>query len=62
MVKFFKGNEIDRDKIQKIKGIAKKGYSPEIFNEYFQNLNDVEDLSYLHDTTIDMERLMIGSN
>lgn len=24
MVKFFKGNEIDRDKIQKIKGIAKK--------------------------------------
>lgn len=62
MVEFYKGNEIDRDKIQKIKGIAKKGYSSEIFNEYFQNLNDVEDLSYLHDITIDMERLMIGSN
>ena len=46
MVEFYKGNEIDRDNIQKIKGIAKKGYSSAIFNEYFQNLNDVEDLSH----------------
>ena len=62
MVEFYKGNEVDRDKIQKIKGIAKKGYSPAIFNEYFQNLNDVEDLSHLHGISIDMERLIIGSN
>lgn len=62
MVEFYKGREIDPDKIQRIKDISKRKYSPEIFDEYFRNVNDVKDLARLHDISIDTESLAISSN
>lgn len=38
MVEFYKGREIDPDKIQRIKDISKRKCSPEIFDEYFRNV------------------------
>ena len=62
MVKFYKGKAIDQDKIQKIKDIAYRRYSSEIFNEYFNGVNDVKDLSHLHGVDINMENLVISTD
>ena len=62
MVKFYKGKAIDQDKIQKIKDIAHRRYSSEIFNEYFSDVNDVKDLSHLHGVDINMENLVISTD
>lgn len=62
MVEFYKGEAIDQDKIQKIKDIAYRRYSPEIFNEYFNDVNDVNDLSHLHGVSINMETLVISTD
>ncbi|MGM9834365.1 MAG: hypothetical protein ACI31M_01110 [Bacilli bacterium] len=62
MVEFYKGKAITQDKIQKIKDIAYRRYSPEIFNEYFNSLNDIRDLSHLHGVGITMETLVIGTD
>lgn len=62
MVEFYKGKAINQDKIQKIKDIAYRRYSSEIFNEYFNDINDVSDLSRLHDIDIDMENLVISTD
>lgn len=62
MVEFYKGNAIDQEKIQRIKDIAKRKYSPEIFDEYFRNVNDVQDLARLHNINMDMECLVISTD
>lgn len=62
MVEFYKGKAINQDKIQKIKDIAYRRYSLEIFNEYFNGLNDIKDLSHLHGVDINMETLVISTD
>jgi len=62
MVEFYKGKAIEQDKIQRIKNIAYRRYSPEIFNEYFNGVNDIKDLSHLHGVDINMENLVIGTD
>lgn len=62
MVEIFKGKEISKSKIEILKSIAYRRYSREIYNEYFNSIEDVKDLAYLHDVSIDMENLVIGTN
>lgn len=62
MVKIFRGKEIDKNQIKILKDIAYRRYDPKIYNEYFSDLNDVKDLAYLHDVSIDKENLVIGTD
>ena len=62
MIQIFKGKDIGYDEIKILKNIAFKRYSQEIYEEYFSNIKDIKDLAYLHDTNVDMENLVIGTN
>lgn len=62
MVEIFKGKEIIKSKIEILKSVAYRRYSEEIYNEYFNSIEDVKDLACLHDVSVDMENLVIGTN
>lgn len=62
MVEIFKGKEINKNKIEILKNIAYRKYTQEIYNEYFNDINDVRDLAYLHDVSINRETLVIGTD
>lgn len=60
MVSIFNGKEIDKIKIDKLKNIAYRRYSSSIYEEYFADINSVNDLAYLHDINVKDENLAFG--
>lgn len=62
MVEVYIGNNIDRDKIEKLKDIAITTYPQEIYNGYFKNIRTVGHLAYLHGVPTDEEHLVIGTD
>ena len=62
MVEIFKGKEINYSKIEILKNIAYKRYSQKIYNEYFKDIKNVEDLAYLHGVSTNAETLVIGTD
>lgn len=61
-VQYYKGNEIDDEKIVLIKSIAKSRYSDEIYEDYFEDVENVFDLAYLHSESIESESLVLGDD
>lgn len=62
MVNLYEGTEINTKEIQKLKDIAFQRYPIKIFNDYFENVNDIEDLAKLHNVNINTERLVLGND
>lgn len=62
MVQVFKGKEIDIDKIEKIKSITYKRYNQNIYEEYFSNIKNVNDLARMHDVKVSAESLVLGTD
>ena len=62
MVEIYKGKDIDDDKISFLKYISSQKYCKEIYDDYFGNINNVEDLAYLHGTDVYSECLVIGTD
>ncbi len=62
MVEIFNGEEISKSKIERLKAIAYRGYTKEVYAEYFGDIKDVKDLAYLHDVSIAKEKLVIGTD
>ena len=61
-VQYYNGNEIDEEKISLIKSIAKRRYSDEIYEDYFEDVENVLDLAYLHSEPIERESLVLGED
>lgn len=62
MIQVFKGKEIDIDKIEKIRNIAYKKYNQNIYEEYFSNIQNVNDLARMHDVKVSAESLVLGTD
>jgi len=62
MISIFTGKEIDRDKINKLKNIAYKRYSSNIYKEYFNDINCIDDLANLHSINTEDENLAFGTD
>lgn len=62
MVLIFSGKEIDNTKIDKLKNIAYRRYSSSIYEDYFADINCIDDLAYLHGTNVEDESLVLGTN
>lgn len=61
-VKVYVGTEIDQDKISKIKTIASSRYVEEIYNCYFGDIDNIEQLAYYHGVDINDEILVLGKD
>lgn len=60
MFEIYKGEEINKSKIETLKSIAYQRYTKEIYNEYFSSIDGIKDLAHLHDVSINTENLAIG--
>ena len=61
-VLIFKGDEITDVVIKKIKLIAKERYSWEIYDNYFDDINNVSDLVHSHSSNIYDEVVVLGND
>ena len=62
MVEIYKGKDIDDNKIKFLKYITLQRYCDEIYNHFYSNINNVEDLARLHGMLVDFECLAIGTD
>lgn len=58
----YSGTEIDSDKINKIKEIASKRYDEVFYLSSYNNINNVEELSYFHGIPTENENLILGDD
>ena len=61
-VNVYKSKEISKIHIDRIKEIAKNRYPSKIYEDYFANISNVEQLAYLHDVEVNDEVLILGDD
>ena len=61
-MKIYKGKEIDSEKIKRIKEIAKNRYALPFYLSSYNNVNNVEELSYFHGIKVEEENLLLGDD
>ena len=55
----YSGTKIDDNVINHFKSIAKSRYDKIIYNNYFEDINNLNDLCNIHDTTVDEENIIL---
>lgn len=61
-VEILKGSEITKEKIVRLKKIAKRRYSKYVYESTFWDVKTVDDLAEVHGIDIDNEILILGSD
>lgn len=61
-VSIYKGKEILKVHIDRIKEIAKNRYPVKIYEDYFANIKDVNQLAYSHSSEVNDEVLILGKD
>ncbi len=61
-MKIYKGYEIDKDKIKRIKEIAELRYDQSFYLSSYNNIENIEELSKFHGVNIENENLLLGDD
>lgn len=58
----YKGNEIDEEKLSKLKRIAASRYEKSIYDYYYSCIENVDELAYFHNISVNDEILILGED
>lgn len=61
-IKYYKGKQITKDIMAIFLDFAKERFTPEVFEDYFSHLTDIEQYAQAHEVDVEDEHMILGTD